>query len=154
MIRFISSSETWENSGLPAQTAQGLPAWRSSMGPLRKASAVIALASIAREGSIPCFMAVPLLRSTIAQKCLILVFQLPDRGPMRRQNENLQFGGIGFPWQLASSTSLAMDLIFTMGFPPNTVTSRSLCENTTPIYSGLLRTIYLRTMTGVIWNPR
>jgi hypothetical protein len=44
------------------------------MGPLRKASAVIALASIAREGSIPCFMAVPLLRSTIAQKCLILVF--------------------------------------------------------------------------------
>ncbi len=43
------------------------------MGPLRKASAVMALASITREGSIWGFMAVPLLRSTIARKSQRLI---------------------------------------------------------------------------------
>ena len=82
-------------------------------------------------------MAVPLLRSTIAQKCLILAFFYSSvfslmigtlsagaetlyealclgEPPKYRQDENPQLGGVGFQWQPASSSSSAMGLIFTM----------------------------------------
>src|SRR5579863_420170 len=56
MMAFISSSEIWDISRLPLQTVHGLPACRSSIGPLRNANATIAFASAARSGSSVIFI--------------------------------------------------------------------------------------------------
>src|ERR1700739_3946072 len=56
MMAFISSSEMWDISRLPLQTVHGLPACRSSIGPLRNAKATIAFASVAKPGSSVIFI--------------------------------------------------------------------------------------------------
>jgi hypothetical protein len=46
MTTFISSSLIREKPWQPVHVGQGCPAWMSSMGPLRNASATIAFASL------------------------------------------------------------------------------------------------------------
>jgi len=55
-MAFIYSSEMWDISRLPLQTVHGLPACRSSIGPLRKANAASAFAPKAKSASSVLFM--------------------------------------------------------------------------------------------------